>query len=147
MAQHSQRHSHDSPQDPREHPHAARYTRKLEARWTRPPMREQTGDLHPLLLAQEREDALTARLPTPQEVERLKRLWRVNPTFDVEYASGFELMRDELAAWHDEQVRERAAILGCSPLMAAIVEELVHCWIDCRPPASPLARRVLLSFR
>lgn len=110
-------------------------------------MRDATGDLHPLMLAQERADAPTAQMPTQKAIDQLKRLWRVNPTFDVEYAYGFEAVRDELAAWHQEEIGRRASILRCSPLMASILEELVHCWIDERPPSSPLARRVLLSFR
>jgi hypothetical protein len=86
-------------------------------------------------------------MPTPRAVEQIKRLWRANPTFDIEYAHGFEMLREDLAEWHHQEVARRAEIMGSSYLMASILEELVHCWIDARPPSSPLARRVLLSFR
>jgi hypothetical protein len=86
------------------------------------------------------------RVPTRDEVERLKRAWLRMPTWDIEYAVGFEAYQEDLAAWHDEQIRVRAGALGCKPLMAAIVEELALCWIRGEPPRSPLALRVLLSY-
>lgn len=88
----------------------------------------------------------TAPLTSPAEVEKLKRAWLRNPTWDIEWAVGFEAYRTELANWHEDQIVARAAALGCSKLMAAIVEELVHCWIDGTRPVSPLATRILLSF-
>ena len=91
-------------------------------------------------------DQTTMRVPTPAEVERLQKAWLRNPTFDIEWAVGFESIREELANWHRDQIQLRCQALQCSLLMGAILEELVHCWMDCKPPVSPLARRILLSF-
>ncbi len=82
-------------------------------------------------------------------VERLQAEWLASPTFDVELVEDEELSQDEreeLAAWHQDQIAQRAALLGCSALMAAIVEELARCWLDGTAPLSAHARRVLKAF-
>ena len=89
----------------------------------------------------------TAPLVSRQEVEDLKRNWLANPVYDIEFAVGFELVANELAAWHDDQIMLRARMMGCSHLMASILEELVRCWIHGVPPKSSLACRVLESYR
>jgi hypothetical protein len=86
-------------------------------------------------------------VPGPDEVEALKRLWQQAPTWDIEWTEGFEAHRDALAAWHQEQVQRRAAVLDCAPAIAAILEELVHCWLDCVPPQSTLAVRFLAGWK
>ena len=91
--------------------------------------------------------ALLPHRPTQQEMDDLKCTWLAMPTWDVEFSVGFELMQNELAAWHDEQIALRARAMGCSHLMASILEELVRCWIHGVPPRSPLAARVLASYR
>jgi hypothetical protein len=89
----------------------------------------------------------TQRVPTAAAIARLKAAWLRHPTWDIELIGGFEPVMTELAQWHEEQVKLRARVMGCSYLMASVVEEIMHCWLDCAPPVSPLARRVLLSFR
>lgn len=83
-----------------------------------------------------------------RRVERLQAEWLAQPTWDIELSDGLrEAEREELAAWHHDQIVQRAAILGCSALMAAILEELVRCWLDGTPPHSAHARLVLRAFR
>ena len=85
--------------------------------------------------------------PRRDLIEQMKAEWLARPVNDIEQCSQLtEAEAEELAAWHHEQIVERARILGCSPLMAGIVEELCRCWLDGTPPHSPHARRVLKAY-
>lgn len=83
---------------------------------------------------------------SPQEIRALLKSWLRRPCFDPEYAHGVEAYAGEIAAWHDAQLARKAQILGCSLRMINILEELVRCFVDERPPGGILARRVLLEY-
>lgn len=84
---------------------------------------------------------------TAQELDNLKHCWLSHPAWDIEFSAGFELHFNELAAWHDEQIALKAKALGCSHLMASVLENLVRCWINNEPPRNGHAQRFLASYR
>lgn len=88
----------------------------------------------------------TERIKGARDIAALCARWKRNPTFDLEYMPGFERWAGELAAWHDEQLKAKARILGCSVRTINILEELVRCFIENRPPQGVLARRLLLEY-
>lgn len=101
---------------------------------------------HPHAAVEDVETAILPHRPTAEEIENLKQCWLSHPTWDIEFSVGFDLVFNELAAWHDEQIWRKAKALGCSHLMASILEELVRCWIGGVPPKSPFALRLLASY-
>lgn len=89
----------------------------------------------------------TERLKTAQQIVTLCKSWLRRPVFDLEYTPGYERYIDELIMWHDEQLRRKAQILGCSMRMIINLEELVRCFIEERPPRDmPLASRLLHEY-
>ena len=91
-------------------------------------------------------EADTEPVRTPREVAALLKSWRYRPVFDPEYAEGVDWCAGEIAAWHDAQLDGKARKIGCSPRMIRILEELVRCFIDERPPDGLLARRLILEY-
>jgi len=74
-------------------------------------------------------------MKTREEVEALKNEWLQDPCWDIDDTEGFEDYRDELAAYQAEveaakdaeynaRINAKAAMLGCSPAVAAVIESL-----------------------
>lgn len=101
---------------------------------------------HPGVDVAEAQTGILPRRRSEQEIDDLKRTWLTHPAWDIEFSAGFELHFNELAAWHDQQIWNKARALGCSHLMASVLEGLVRCWITNEPPRSPLAQRFLASY-
>ena len=91
----------------------------------------------------------TARVPSLAAIEILKKQWLNLPIFDLEYTPGYELAEEDLALWHQAQLEQRAKAIGCTVLMASILEELARIWLQAQRPSphrSPMACHLIYNL-